>query len=113
MNYPRIAVTSLLFALLAQTAFAWESISGTEIATFLSGAQVSFETGEQQAWTENRTVYVDGESSQGQWRIRNERYCSKFGNNSWTCYDVDREGEDIRFTGDDGREWIGRVVLRN
>ena len=98
-----------VFAMAAQAAAAWEAVSGDDISPLLIGAQMAYETGETQAWNERRTAYNDGTTHQGRWRVRRGRYCSQFGNNDWACYDVATTGNRIRFTSDEGREWIGTL----
>ena len=50
------------------------------------------------------TFYLEnGNSSQGNWKIENNRYCSQWPpNESWACYDVLRDGDAVTFVSSTG-----------
>jgi len=50
------------------------------------------------------TFYLEGSnSSQGNWKIENNKYCSQWlPNPSWACYDVLRDGDAVTFVSSTG-----------
>ena len=51
------------------------------------------------------TFYLEnGGSSQGNWKIENDKYCSQWPPNpSWACYDVLRDGDVVTFVSSTGK----------
>ena len=51
------------------------------------------------------TFYLEnGNSSQGNWKIENNKYCSQWPPNpSWACYDVMRDGDAVTFVSSTGK----------
>ena len=66
----------------------------------LAGLSVQYEAAEQRFGTSGKTLYDAGNPSWGNWRSDGGKYCSQWPPNSgWTCYLVERAGDQIRFTG--------------
>jgi hypothetical protein len=106
-----LALLALLSGTCAGQAWAdgWEALDGPAITSALSARVLGYPDGSlQDFFADGRTLY--GESP-GRWEVREDRYCSLWPpSDRWTCYGVARMGLDIRFTGDDGTETIGRYV---
>lgn len=87
----------------------WERLEGEAITGALSSRVLGYPDGALQDFlASGRTLY--GESV-GRWEVRADRYCSVWPpSDRWACYTVERNGLDIRFTGDDGSVTIGRYV---
>ena len=51
------------------------------------------------------TFYLEnGNSTQGNWKIENNKYCSQWPPNpSWACYDVLRDGDVVTFVSSTGK----------
>jgi hypothetical protein len=88
---------------------AWERLDGPAVATALGGQVLAYPDGTQQSFlADGGTVYGE---SRGQWEVRGDQYCSVWPpSDRWACYDVDRQGQDIRFTDDAGNATLGRFV---
>ena len=92
-------------------ALAWERLDDAGIEAALADRVLRYD-----AWTtqvffaDGRTEYHTERYAEGSWRAEGGRYCSVWPPAaSWTCYDVDRDGDRLRFTNDGGVESIGTV----
>jgi hypothetical protein len=91
------------------TAEAWERLDGPGITAALAARVLGYPDGTlQDFFADGRTLYGD---SSGRWEVRGDRYCSVWPpSDRWTCYRVDRDRLDIRFTDDAGNALVGRYV---
>jgi hypothetical protein len=92
----------------------WERLDGTGIARALTARVLAYpddpKTGGalQDFLADGRTLYND---QWGRWEVRANRYCSVWPpSDRWSCYDVDRQDLEIRFTSDGGEVAVGRYV---
>jgi hypothetical protein len=87
----------------------WERLEGDAITRALSARVLGYPDGTLQDFlADGRTLH--GETD-GRWEVRGDRYCSVWPpSDRWSCYAVDRNGLDIRFTADDGTVTVGRYV---
>ncbi len=111
MNKTAIAALAAL-VLWARPASAqeWQRLDTEAITSALSDARVTYEGAWQDFRASGRTLYNAGRDSWGRWEARGDRYCSQWPPAAgWACYDVDRAGDLIRFTGDSGDVTEGRL----
>jgi hypothetical protein len=61
------------------------------------------------------TFYLEnGTSSQGTWKIENNKYCSQWPPNpSWSCYDVMRDGDSVTFISSSGTRFPMSLKKQN
>jgi hypothetical protein len=87
----------------------WDRLDGPGILAALSARVLGYPDGRlQDFFADGRTLY--GESA-GRWDVRGDRYCSVWPpSDGWTCYRVERNRLDIRFTDDAGQATTGRYV---
>ncbi len=80
----------------------WQRLDDAGIAA-LAGLTLRYDTGWQRFHASGRTLYNAGQDSWGSWAARGGRYCSQWPPaDGWACYDVERQGNRIRFVGDSG-----------
>jgi hypothetical protein len=107
-----IAVVFLLSVPLAALAEDWTHLKGSDLTNALNARHLVFENGATQGFGEDgSTRYTGGGPTMGQWRIRDDQYCSVWPpSDSWTCYDVERsaDGKSLRFTGPGGDQLVGQ-----
>jgi hypothetical protein len=88
-----------------------EKLSGEIIKSVLSEKVLTAKSGgkniEQIFQSTGMTLYiVDGQQSQGIWRVEGDRYCSQWPpSKHWECYDVTRENEIITFISGHGARY--------
>jgi hypothetical protein len=99
----------LAFCPVAALAADWEPLDGPAISTALTQRVLGFPDGTLQDFlADGRTL---SGNQWGRWEVRADRYCSVWPpSDRWTCYAVDRQGIDIRFTPEGGQPVIGRYV---
>ncbi|MCI5095294.1 MAG: hypothetical protein MRY77_03170 [Rhodobacteraceae bacterium] len=111
--------TGLVIALLAglsiptgARAEEWTALGGPEIRAALEGQKLIYGDGVWQTFqADGRTLYNAGRDSWGRWSVRDAQYCSTWPpNDLWTCYDIQRQGQMIRFIGRGGDVTDGRLV---
>lgn len=92
----------------------WERLDGPGIADALTARVLAYPDDPtpggalQDFLADGRTLYND---QWGRWEVRGDRYCSVWPpSDRWSCYDVDRQGRDIRFTSDGAETTVGRYV---
>jgi len=107
-----IAGLAVLVLPVAAAAADWRKLDGPEITAALSARVLGYPDGTlQDFFADGRTL---SGSSFGRWKVDSNRYCSIWPpSDIWTCYAVDADGLDIRFTAPDGTQSIGRYVDLN
>ena len=102
----------ILTALWPGVAGAWDRLDDDGIVEALSDRQVRFD-----AWTvqdfraDGATVYRTERYAEGRWRAQDSRYCDRWPPAEvWTCYDLHREDDRLRFTNDAGVASVGTLV---
>ena len=89
----------LAFGLWAAPVLAWEPMDIQD----LNGATVRYANAVQTFEASGKTVYTTTRPSEGQWREQGGKYCSIWPpGNVWACFALEREGNKIRFLGEDG-----------
>jgi hypothetical protein len=103
---------ALFLLLLTCTAQASETkLSGTEITLLLQDVTLAaHEDGRRITQIFQRagvTLYVvDGQQSQGFWRVQGDKYCSQWPpHENWDCYDMTRGGKTIAFISSTGKRY--------
>lgn len=104
----RVVLMSLLLAAPA-LAEGWRPLTSAEIQAALSGRSLVYEDGTtQNFFSDGRTLYRAGADagageSWGKWWVAGDQYCSTWPpSETPACYDVEAEGQDVRFRGGDG-----------
>jgi len=82
----------------------WQELRSADIRLALEGRKVSYASG---AWQDfrasGRTLYKAGQDSWGYWRVQGDQYCSMWPpSDLWACYDLERNGDALRFVGQAG-----------
>jgi hypothetical protein len=107
-------ILALLLWLLAYTHHAQAAetrLSGPDITSVLQDAELTAEDAgkhvSQIFQKSGVTLYVvDGQQSQGFWRVEGDRYCSQWPPHElWDCYDVGRDGKTIAFISVRGKRY--------
>jgi hypothetical protein len=90
----------------------WPRLTGDQIAAALTARLLVYDGGERQQFNADGTTrYESPEVSQGQWRVTGDQYCSQWPpSDRWACYDVEGQGQDIRFIAGDGSVATGRYA---
>ena len=110
-----IVLGGLVFS---QPAFAQEQkLTGVEIEMALSDHTLQGSDENSNVWRQifqkaGATYYaVNGGQSQGVWQVRGDQYCSQWPpNESWTCYDLLRDGENFIFVSGSGQRTTGKLL---
>ncbi|MDA5093890.1 hypothetical protein O2N63_07300 [Aliiroseovarius sp. KMU-50] len=103
------------FAEMALAEGTFHPVSGKEIRTLLTDAQVDYIGKDESAWqffhADGRTLYGVGSSeSWGRWSVREDQYCSTWPPSSHeSCYEMTRQGNTVRFIGPRGDVYEGEV----
>jgi len=86
------------------TAMAWERLDTDGINAALSDRSLQYDAYTLQHFRKSGvTEYITERYSEGRWAARDGQYCSVWPpSDRWECYDVERDGESIRFIGGDG-----------
>ncbi len=94
----------------AGPATAWEALTGAQIEVALSGQTLVYDAHTLQHFrADGQTDYITERASTGRWAARGDQYCSTWPpSDTWTCYDVEAEGDAIRFISPDGSMSEGR-----
>jgi len=103
----RCLLAATLLGILAHPTHAgWKKMD----AQYLSGLKLNYGDGWQDFRPTGRTLYNAGEDSWGYWREDDGQYCSQWPpREDWTCYGVERNGNNIRFTDQSGHKTVGRI----
>jgi len=79
-------------------------------ARYLSGLKLNYADAWQDFRPTGRTLYNAGEDSWGYWREEGSKYCSQWPpRDVWTCYDLERKGNEIRFIAEGGHITVGKI----
>lgn len=102
-------------ALFAPAVFAdgeqWVTLSGEEITDTLTGRIVQYASATQDFRVSGRTLYTAGRDSWGYWEVRGSQYCSLWPpQDLWACYDMQQQGDTLRFIGTAGDVTDGVLV---
>ena len=96
-----------------------DALTGDEIAAVLTGHDIVYgDVGWERHEADGRllsrsTESRAGETSVGQWSVRGARRCLRWSDAmGWVCYDVEGEGDRLRFTDEMGNTSTGRLVPR-
>ncbi|WP_284163155.1 hypothetical protein [Frigidibacter sp. SD6-1] len=108
----RLIAAVLLSAVpLGAVAEDWTLLKGSDVTNALNARHLVYESGATQDFGEDgSTRYTGGGPTMGQWRVRDDQYCSVWPPaGTWTCYDVERsaDGKSLRFTGPGGDQSVG------
>ncbi|MEM7521220.1 MAG: hypothetical protein AAF307_09300 [Pseudomonadota bacterium] len=88
----------------------WQRLSGAEISATLTGITLDYDARWQDFRASGRTLYFSGADSWGFWDVRGDQYCSMWPpSDLWACYDIQRQGDVIRFIGAAGDVTDGRI----
>ncbi|GAA6162632.1 hypothetical protein NBRC116590_03360 [Pelagimonas sp. KU-00592-HH] len=103
----RIALIFMGLAGMAQ-AEGWSDLNGAEIAAALNEQTLHYEDATQVFYESGRTLYDAGRPSWGYWAVRGDQYCSQWPPaDGWACYDMQRNGDVLRFIGESGHATDG------
>ena len=82
---------------------AWTALTGGEIRAALTDRVVSYGEIWQDFRASGKTLYVSRREEWGNWRVEGNQYCSQWPPSShWACYDIERNGDLMRFVGAGG-----------
>lgn len=111
-----IALLALVLALFSGPARAdtWETLRGAQIAMALERHVLRYADGSEQWFTYGgMTGYRVGWPNVGQWRVRDDSYCSRWeAGQAWTCFVLARspDGQRLRFIDAQGRRTEALVL---
>jgi hypothetical protein len=93
----------------------WEVLRGGAVRDALAARVLGYADGAtQNFFADGRTLYEKGSASWGRWRVEGDRYWSQWPpTDRWDCYGLARNGLDLRFTGEDGDQTVGRYIDLN
>ena len=78
----------------------WTLMTGEEIGIALTDRTLQYKSASQTFYASGKTLYDSGRPSWGYWEVRGDQYCSTWPpNDLWACYDMDRQGDRLRFVG--------------
>jgi hypothetical protein len=105
-----LVVSFAAVSVAAQGTGDWVALSAEGIKSTLTGAVLDYPNAWQDFRASGKTLYNAGQDSWGNWRVDANQYCSQWPpRDLWDCYDVARNGGEIRFTGAQGDETIGTM----
>jgi hypothetical protein len=91
-------------------------MTGPEIEAALGDHTVAG-TKDGKSWTQvfqksGLTIYSEGDAnSNGRWRVTGDQYCSQWPpNDSWSCYDLVRDGDIVTFVSSTGTRYPGKLL---
>ena len=87
-------------------------LDGAGVRAALEGRKLVYDSGARQDFrASGKTLYNAGQDSWGNWRVQGDQYCSEWPpSDLWACYDLQTDGEVIRFIGEAGDITDGRYV---
>ena len=90
----------------------WEPLAGAALQAALEARTLAYADGSTQGFlADGTTLYDAGQPQWGKWQVQGRQYCSLWPpSGTWACYDVARNGLELRFTGADGTASVGRYV---
>ena len=78
-------------------------LSGAEISAALTDQTLIYEQARQVFYISGQTLYETSRPSWGRWQVRGDQYCSQWPpTDTWSCYDMARDGATLRFIAADG-----------
>jgi len=105
---------ALVFLVISCPALAWAEVTwvpmtGADIRSALEGRTLQYENATQDFRASGKTLYTtSGRDSWGNWRVQGNQYCSQWPPaDQWACYDMDRQGDILRFVA--GRDDITKA----
>ena len=109
----RLAAGLVMGALGLQAATAqegWVRLNAAGIVAALADVTVRYDAHTLEVYrTDGTTRLITERVADGLWEVRDDRFCSSWPPSTvWTCYDVDRAGDMLRFTGDAGHASTGQ-----
>ena len=77
----------------------FQALTGNEILRALAGRKLDYGQGAWQSFYDTMlTQYFSGRPSAERWAVRDDQYCSLWPpSNLWACYEVQKNGDTIRF----------------
>ena len=108
----RWAIVAVALAAGPVVAGEWEVLAGEGLRAALVARTLTYPDGATQGFkADGTTLYDSGTPQWGKWQVQGRQYCSVWPpSETWACYDVARNGLDLRFTGTDGTATVGRYV---
>ncbi|WP_166416060.1 hypothetical protein [Cochlodiniinecator piscidefendens] len=104
-------VAAAMFAGVSAQAQEWQLLDEAGIREALTDQTVVYGSATQIFYASGRTLYNAGTDSWGSWRVTGDRYCSQWPPNTlWACFDLERSGDQVRFTGDYDDVSTGDIV---
>ena len=97
---------AMVLALLPGMAGAGEftPMRGDEIRAALTDQSLVYAEARQVFYASGQTLYEAAKPRWGRWRVTGDQYCSQWPPGwIWTCYDMARDGDTLRFIAGDGR----------
>lgn len=89
----------------------WVKLDGAEINAALSEKSLIYPNATQTFYASGRTLYNAGRDSWGYWAARGDQYCSQWPpGDLWSCYDLETDGDKLRFVAEDGSATIGQYA---
>lgn len=105
-----IAAAFVLPGIVGAESEIWTDLDGGGITSFLTGSLVTYDGARQDFRASGRTLYTTSEEQWGYWGVRGDQYCSMWPpSDLWSCYDVARKGDMVRFIGGSGDTTDGTV----
>lgn len=104
-------IIPLGFMLSVGAAFAqdWQRLDGPAVQALLPTITLRYDNGTLQSFAADGTTPYG--STTGRWRVSGDRYCSTWPpSDRWTCYDIERSGDAVRFTGPGQDIAVGQIV---
>ena len=93
-------------------ALGWERLDTGAIAEALTDRSLQYDPHTIQHFRKSGvTEYITERYTEGRWQARDGQYCSQWPpSERWECYDVEREGDRLRFTGAGGAVSVGTYL---
>ena len=81
----------------------WERLDDDAIRSALGDRVLVYDAYTQQYFGKaGDTRYITDRAADGRWDVRGGQYCSQWPpSDTWACYDVERDGNRVRFIGSD------------
>jgi len=102
-------IVAILVMLWPGAVLAWDRLDGGAIEQALSDRTLVYDAHTLQHFhASGATDYITERFSSGRWEVRGDQYCSSWPpSDVWACYDVELEGEMVRFISSDGSASVG------
>ena len=101
-----------LVLLLPNAAMAWERLGDDAISAALADRSLQYDAHTFQHFRKSGvTEFITERYSSGRWETRDGQYCSVWPpSDRWECYNVEAEGQSVRFIGADGTMSTGTYI---